>query len=158
MHAKKKVTRDFIYDGLGFPVRLPKATLRKVLGAWAPELDYAALMPAALRALARAPFHLTGNQIRFIRQTHDMTLTQFADRFGVRHPAVIKWEKTSDHSAHINWGTEKDIRLFIFERLEESSEHFLDLYEHLSQFPDETKSPGPLTVQAATPRRTPARA
>jgi hypothetical protein len=158
MAANVKTARNFVYDGLGFPIQIRKVTLRKVLGAWAPELDYASLIPAALRALARAPFHLTGDQIRFIRQTHDMTLTQFAGRFGVRHSAVIKWEKRAGLPANINWGTEKDIRLFIFEKLDESPEDFLDLYEHLNQPPDETESPGPLTLSITASRRTPARA
>ena len=83
-------------------------------------LSYAAynkLQKDVTRALAYKPLRLTGNEIHFIRQYFKMTLAEFGDRFSVSHPAVIKWEDSKDDATAMKWSVEKDIRLFILDRM-----------------------------------------
>ncbi len=60
-----------------------------------------------------------------------MTVRFFAERFSVKHPAVIKWEKTEKLLTQMAWSTEKDIRLFILDELENKSSELRDLYRAL---------------------------
>ena len=50
--------------------------------------------------------------IRHHGKTVQMTLQDFAARFGVTHPSVMKWEKQADEPTRMSWSTEKDLRLF----------------------------------------------
>ena len=61
-----------------------------------------------------------------------MTLEQFAERFDVTHPAVLKWEKTKSHATGMAWTTEKDIRLFAMKQLAPKAQEFVDVYEQLT--------------------------
>jgi hypothetical protein len=63
-----------------------------------------------------------------------MTLKEFADRFGVKHPAVVKWERSGDAPTRMAWSTEKDIRLFVYQKLGKAEE-LASLYESLAIVP-----------------------
>ncbi len=82
------VRKRFVYEGFGFPVILRNVPMVKVHGQWTPKIDYNELAVYVLFALARKPWRLTGDEMRFIRLHFEMTLTQFGDRFSVSHPAV----------------------------------------------------------------------
>ncbi len=114
---KNKIQKRFVYSGFGFPVVLLDVTMRKVRRAWTPFVDYNKLQKDVVEALAYKPVRLAGNEIHFIRSYFGMTLAQFGDRFSVSHPAVIKWENTGDEATAMKWAVEKDIRLFILDRL-----------------------------------------
>lgn len=62
-----------------------------------------------------------------------MTLREFSGRLGVRHSAIVKWENTRDYFALITWGIEKDIRLYILDRLCRSNKDFRDGYKALEE-------------------------
>lgn len=128
-----KVQKRYIDQGFGFPVMLLGWEFVKVRGQWIPKVDYNLLAHEVLRALAECPGRLTGNQVRFVRLQFEMTLKQFASRFDVSHPAVIKWEKAGDEPTPMSWTTEKDLRLFIRQQLEEPAKDFLRLYVQLSE-------------------------
>ena len=110
---KRKRQGRFLYNGFGFPVLLLDVPMVQVRGDWTPDVDYNQLARRLLLALAGSPVRLIGNEIRFIRHSLSMTLEQFAQRFGVTHPAVIKWEQTGNRSTSMTWAVEKDIRLEI---------------------------------------------
>ncbi len=103
----------FVYQGFGFPVALLHVPMVRVRGAWTPDIDFNKLSGLLLEALARKSARLTGSEVRFIRQSLAMNLEQFAQRFGVTHPAVIKWEKSGERPTAMAWAVEKDIRLEI---------------------------------------------
>jgi len=109
----RKRRNRFRYQGFGFPVILVDVPMVRVRGAWTPDVNYNRLSSRLLEVLARKPARLTGNEIRFIRHSLEMTLAQFATRFGITHPAVIKWEKTGNRPTMMTWALEKDIRLEI---------------------------------------------
>ena len=110
---QRKIANKVIDRGFGFPVILINVPMCKIDGEWVINVNYNNLTKSVLSALADSEGRLTGNQVRFIRQHFEMTLTAFSDRFGLSHPAVIKWEKAGDKPTSMTWSTEKDIRLFI---------------------------------------------
>jgi hypothetical protein len=128
---EKKKVAQFIDRGCGFPVIIENVFLIKARGRWIPHIDYNAFEKAVLYSLAQREGRLTGNQVRFIRLSLEKTLEEFALRFGVSHPAVLKWEKTGNKVTAMNWTTEKDIRLCLIKSLEASQRDFFKLYELL---------------------------
>ena len=48
---KRKKIETFIYRGLGFPIKLINAPMKKTLGEWVIDLDMNKLQIAVLRAL-----------------------------------------------------------------------------------------------------------
>ena len=131
---KKKILKEFIDYGCGFSVVLKNVPMKKFYGKWIPDIDYNALEKCVLLMLCHKPVKLTGNEIRFIRLYFEMTLQEFAKRFGVQHPTVVKWENFKNNPTSMTLGTEKDIRLFIIGHLI-GKRKIADLYNELEQKP-----------------------
>lgn len=133
---KRKNQGMCVYLGFGFPVTLINVPMMRVRGVWTPDMDFNSVSQALLGALARKPSRLTGLEIRFIRHSLSLTLEQFARRFGVTHPAVIKWERAGNRQTAMTWATEKDIRL---EALRTESRvaaaAFMEAYQELRERP-----------------------
>lgn len=144
----KKIKRDtFIYEGLGFPIRLINVPLRKVFGEWAIDINFNALQKVVLRMLATKPTHLTGLEIRFIIDYFEMSYRDFARLFGVSHVAVVKWEK---EKSRMNPSTEVYLRLYILNYLNINDKEFRNYYlkinpENIASFEKELT---PLEVDA----------
>lgn len=128
--SQTKIQKEFVDLGFGFPIQLRQVPMIKVRGVWTPQVNYEQLAQAALKALCFKPARLTGHEVRFIRLQLGMTLEEFADRFCVTHPSVIKWEKQGDEPTKMQWCTEKDIRLSLLLQTE-GEEHFVALYKKL---------------------------
>jgi len=131
MTRQSKIQKTFIDCGFGFPVKLTNVPMIKIRDSWTPDIDYARLAKGVLLALSKKLVRLTGNEVRFIRQHFEMTLENFAKRFAVSHPAVIKWERAGDEPTSMNWSTEKDLRLFILFKLNSNPKELSDLYLEL---------------------------
>ena len=138
---KKKIQKRFIDKSLGFPVLLFNAPLISARGQWALDINLNDYQEAALELLACKPTRLTGSEIRFIRTHFALTVRKFAERFSIKHPAVIKWERAYDKATRMVWSTEKDIRLFILDELNKRSTEFHKLYQKLQNELGETKTP-----------------
>lgn len=130
---KEDKVEKFVYEGFGFPVILLNVPLKKIRGIEVPDINYNALQLILLDLLSHKPFPLTGNEIRFIRQSLKMTLAEFAKHFSVTHAAVIKWEKSKDQFAKITPSTELYIRLYNLERLKVSNEKFRNTFVALDR-------------------------
>lgn len=130
---KENRVEKFIYEGFGFPVILLNVPMKKFRGVEVPDINYNTLQSILLDLLSHKPLPLTGNEIRFIRQSLKMTLVEFAKHFGVTHAAVIKWEKSRDQFAKITPSTELHIRLFNLERLKVSNEKFRNTFVALDR-------------------------
>lgn len=133
-----KIQKQYIDMGFGFPVYLLNVPMIKVRGHWTPKINYNELSDLLLTALAEKPSKLTGCELKFIRTKLEMKLADFAEKFYVTHPAVLKWEHKKDEITGMNWATEKDIRLFIFSSLSSKSE-FPKRYQQLRQEASEKK-------------------
>lgn len=133
MNTKRE--KVFIDNGFGFPVALLNVPMVEIRGIWTPDIDYIKLTNEVLKSLSVKTSRLTGDEVRFIRLTFEMTLKEFAHRFYVTHPAVINWEKEKEKPTGMNWVTEKDIRLFIFDKITKK-EDLRSIYEKLEKEPN----------------------
>lgn len=125
---KRKIQKEFTYEGFGFPILLTNVPMIKTRGEWTPDIDFNKLQQRILIALATKPFCLTGNEIRFIRKYFRKTLENFGLEFGVSHVAVIDWEVEKNNPAKMNPATEKCLRLFILDSLVKPDKKFREAY------------------------------
>ncbi len=130
-----KVQKEFVYYGYGFPVKFKNVAMVKVRDIWTPKVPYNRIAKELLRFLARKPTRLTGNEVRFIRQSYEMTLDVFGKRFDVSHVAVLKWEKSKDTATSMAWSMEKDLRLFVLVREGAKAPALASLYGELESVP-----------------------
>ena len=128
---EKKIQERYIDHGLGFSVIILHAPMVKMRGSWALHVNHNDYQKLVLTLLAQKLSKLTGSQIQFIRKYFQMTVRSFAERFAIRHSAVIKWEKTKDSSTKMSWTTEKDVRLFILDELSKKAADVHNLYKLL---------------------------
>ncbi|MBI4041956.1 MAG: hypothetical protein HY391_00615 [Deltaproteobacteria bacterium] len=136
-----KIQKRYIDYSLGFPVVLLNAPMIKVRGQWALRVNYNDYQQIVLNLLAYKPAKLTGSEVSFIRKQFQMTVRAFAERFSIKHSAVIKWEKKKDKATKMAWSTEKDIRLFILDELSRRAAELYKLYKVLKEEVQETKHP-----------------
>lgn len=132
-NMKKKIQKIYHDHGFGFPVTLLNVPMAYIRGEWIPNINQSELQLHVVEALALKPCRLTGDEIHFIRLYAKMNLKQFAERFDVSHPAVLKWEKCGNYFTEMNWSTEKDIRLFAFKMLQPKPQKFIIAYEKLTE-------------------------
>ena len=114
---KSAIRKRYTVGGFGFPVVLHNVKMVEVCGEWAPCIDYDSLTRLVVKGLGEKEGKLTGNEVAFARQYAQMSLRRFAARFGVTHQAVMKWESAGAHATNMEWSTEKDLRMFLFELL-----------------------------------------
>lgn len=128
---KTKIQNKYTYHGAGYEVILHHVPMIKIGIEWVLNLNPSIIDRLLVEAIPRQSSRLTGNQVRFIRDYTDMTLKAFADRFGVSHAAVKKWENTGDGPTNMSWSTEKDIRLFVLTHAGADAIDFQACYEAL---------------------------
>jgi len=114
MRNRKKKT--FIFEGLGFPIKLINAPMKKEFGDWYIDINMNTLMLVVLEALAHKPITLTGDELSFIRSYLEMSSTQFGKTFGVRPVAVLEWESGENK---ISPALGLCIRLYVLDHLKE---------------------------------------
>jgi DNA-binding transcriptional regulator YiaG len=122
---KNKKRETFVYEGLGFPIRLVNAPLKEVYGEWAFNFSMGVLQKVVLHMLAIKPSPITGPELRFIIDYFEMSYRDFAKIFGVSHVAVVKWEKGK---SKMNPSTEIYLRLYILNYLKVTDKEFRKLY------------------------------
>lgn len=127
---KDRKIETFIYEGLGFPVKLINVPMKKVLGEWALDINLGQFQSHILQLLVHKKQPLTSAEIRFIRKYFELTTTNFGKIFGVTHAAVLKWESGPKN---IPPTTELCLRLFVLDRLKAKNEEFGKLYHEISQ-------------------------
>ena len=101
---EKKLQKEFIYTGFGFPVHLKNVTLFKVGNLWAPRIDLEKVAKRVVRDLAKKKSAFIGNEIFFIRSFLKLSKVDFGKRLGVTHAAVATWEKKREDVAPIQKG------------------------------------------------------
>jgi len=136
-----KTQKKYIDESLGFPVILLNAPMIKVRGEWALHVNYNEYQKIVLKLLAHKSSRLAGSEIKFIRKYFAMTSRAFADRFSVKHTAVLKWEKQGDNASNMTWSTEKDLRLFVLDELDKKATTLRELYHFLQDVAHEAPDP-----------------
>ena len=146
---KKQKTETFIYEGLGFPVKLINVPMKKMCGEWVVDIDMVELQLVVLRYLVYKPARLTKDELRFIRKSLVLTTSDFGRNFGVSHAAVLQWE---NGKRRLTPSTEFCIRLCILNHLKARSQEFRNLFnvvnlEKLSK--EESKKIVPIEIDAS---------
>lgn len=129
MYRNSSNRKSFIYEGLGFPIRLINVPTRDVFGEIILDINLGKFQRNVLHSLVFKESNLTGAEVRFIRKYFEMTTTVFGKAFGVTHAAVLKWES---EQGRIPPTTELCIRLFVLDRLQAKNEEFGKLYHRIS--------------------------
>lgn len=136
---KTKIVKNYVYEGLGFPVELESAEMYFIEGDWHPKIDVQKVADNVIEKLAVQEARLTGNQVKFIRSYYSMPLREFGEKVvHETHTAVSKWEKKGDLPTNMNANTEHELRLYIIERVHEQSpgpkSKFYDIYMATKRF------------------------
>ncbi len=148
---KNRKTKTFIFEGLGFPIKLINVPMKKEFGEWYIDIDMNKLMLVVLEALAHKPIPLTGDELSFIRSYLQMTSPEFGKIFGVTHAAVLKWESGENR---VSPPLELCIRLYILDHISTKDKEFRAFYRQLSleklSKPKQSGKIHPLAVDATT--------
>jgi DNA-binding transcriptional regulator YiaG len=150
---KKKELKQFIYDGLGFPIKLKNVTLLLIDKVWCPKIDVRKLSNMVIKELPFQKERLTGNQIKFIRTYFRMSLRDFAKKVVKEsHTAVAKWEKLENKSTNMDVNIEAMLRLFVYEQVaintKKHQQGFFEKYMLLREMDFVIKTPSPLLMEA----------
>lgn len=131
-----KIIKNYIYEGLGFPVKLEEVEFVQVGDEWHPKINVLKIAEKVISELAFQEARLTGNQVKFIRSYFSMSLREFADKVvHESHMAVSKWEKKGDLPTNMNANTEHELRLYILENsLKNKTAKFYELYLKTKRF------------------------
>lgn len=128
MKTKNEKKKTFVYTGLGIPVKLVNAPMKKMAGEWVLDLDMELLQRVVLEALVHKPTLLSGKEIRYIRKYMYLSMVEFGKVFGVSHAAVSKWENSRNG---ISPALDLCIRLHIMDRFKVKDMEFRQLYRDL---------------------------
>lgn len=144
---KNTKIETFVYNGLGFPIRLVNVPMKKVFGEWAIDINFNTLQLAVLNMLARKPTPLTGGELRFIIDYLEMSTRNFAKLFGVTHAAVLKWE---NEVSKMNPSTEVYLRLYILNYLKVTDKEFRKVYLNINpeNLANSNEESSPLEIDA----------
>lgn len=135
----KRIAKEFIYHGLGFPVVLVGAPMRQIRGERVPYLDFNALEAAMALAVALKPVRLTGSEVRFLRLHLGLGMADFAALFDVTRQAAMKWEAYGAGFTRMGWSAEKDLRLHVLDRTGIAAPAFRKAFERLARPPQAPK-------------------
>lgn len=148
---EERKTKTFIFEDLGFPIKLINVPMKKEFDEWYIDIDMNRLMVVVLEALAHKPIPLTGDELRFIRSYLQMTSTEFGKVFGITHAAVLKWESGENR---VSPPLELCIRLYVLDHLSAKDAEFRAFYKQLSleklSNPAQTGKIHPLAIDATT--------
>lgn len=127
----KEIKREtFIYEGLGFPILMVNVPMKKVLGEWVMNINFAQLQRVAMLALAKKNVPLSGKEIRSIRHFLNMSTHKFAAELGVSHVAILNWES---EERKMNADTEIRLRLYVLNHLKVTDKEFRKTYNQFDR-------------------------
>jgi DNA-binding transcriptional regulator YiaG len=115
---KTKIEKNYTYNGLLFPIKIPEVEMFFYEGEWHPRINVLGLSEQIVQKLALSNNRLLGTQVKFIRSYFNMSLRDFASKIvgGLSHEAVNKWEKRGDLITNMDINVEKIIKLYICEK------------------------------------------
>jgi len=128
--SNKKTQKNYLYNGLGFPIILKQAEFKMIAGKWLLKVDVKKVSDAVIRALPVKPAGLTGAEVRFVRTYFELSKRKFAEELNVSHTAVNKWEAADQERAKIESHIEIMLRSYIKLKLNEESD-FSNFYKGL---------------------------
>lgn len=144
---KETKRETFLYEGLGFPIRMVNVPMKKIFGEWVMNINFAELQRVAMLALAKKPIALTGRELRSIRHYLHLSTHKFAEELGVTHVAILHWE---GEERKMNPDTEINLRLFLMNHLEITDREFRQTYSEFNRkkIASRSASKTPLEIDA----------
>jgi DNA-binding transcriptional regulator YiaG len=112
-----KIVKNYIYDGLGFPIELHNVEVVEFKGELQPKIDVRKVADSAMKSLVLQKSRLTGNQIKFIRKYFSMSLRDFSKIVNESHMAIKKWEDFNDEATNMDRNIEIMLRLHIYDHV-----------------------------------------
>ena len=80
-YVKKSKRREtFVYEGLGFPIKLVNVPMKKMVGEWVIDIDFNKLQLEVFYALLSNPRSLSREELKFIPWTHE-------------NPSIYGWDE-----------------------------------------------------------------
>jgi len=125
---KTEKRETFVFKGLGPPIKLVNAPMKKIAGEWVLDLDMELLQRVVLEALIHKRTLLSGNEIRYVRKYLYLSMEKFGKALGVSHAAVSKWENSRNG---ITAALDVCIRLYIMEQIKAKDVEFRQLYRDI---------------------------
>lgn len=114
---RKKIVKNYIYNGFGFPVELHNVEMVTFNGESHPKIDVRKTADLVISDLISQKSRLTGNQIKFIRSYFSMSLREFSNVVNESHMAVKKWEDFKDEPTNMDRNIEIMLRLHIYDQV-----------------------------------------
>jgi DNA-binding transcriptional regulator YiaG len=146
MSKNEKIVKNYVYDGLGFPIILENALFHKVRGEWLLKIDVEKVADLAFKLISRKPAKLTGDEIKFIRTYLGKSKPAFAELFKLSHTAVTKWENAGASHAPISPSQEIVLRLYIEDYLNVGDREFYKAYKSFESFVHNSNQEEPLKI------------
>ncbi len=144
---KAKKAKNFVYEGLGFPIIFKEVAVKELLGELVPDVNHRHLQDEAFQALLTARFKLSGAHLNFIRHYMGLKQDEFARRLGLGgHSMISKWEKKKSAATGMTSAMEAGVRMLMCEYLNESQISVKDMVAILAGGLSNPK--GPVLVAA----------
>jgi transcriptional regulator with XRE-family HTH domain len=90
---ERKIEKDYIYHGLGFPVILKEVGYHEIDGERYYEINFMEIKFTFLIFIMTYPkIEISGGMLKFIRQSLEITMEEMADRLKVAKSTISKWE------------------------------------------------------------------
>lgn len=112
---------DYIYDGLGFPIKLEKVKLVAFAKELHPLIDVKEIADMAIKSLLTQKEKFTGGQIAFIRIYFSMTQKQLAKLVSEPLQLVQAWEKLPDKPVDMSINSKTLLKKHIRQELDKGS-------------------------------------
>jgi DNA-binding XRE family transcriptional regulator len=117
------------FNGFGFPVVLVGVPVRVEFGDEILDVDFNALGNRVFAALLTKPGRLSGAEVKFLRQSLDMTQEQFAKIMKVERSLISKWEKQDLKAKGMSSHIEIFLRLKLAKMRDQNIDRDFDVIE-----------------------------
>jgi DNA-binding transcriptional regulator YiaG len=109
----KNFVNEYVYDGLGFPVKLRKVEMVVFQNELHPKIDVRKVADKAIQALLAQTEKITGNQIIFFRIYFSMSQKKLAKLVNEPLKVVKQWEEFQNKPINMDAATETVLRQHI---------------------------------------------
>lgn len=106
---RRVIANEYVYCGMGFPVTLHNVPMIKIMGEWAPDINYNEIEDYVVSLLAQQVLPLTGKTAHFLRLRMNLPVRDLAPLLGTSQQAIDAWEEMGDKTIPMSTEFEKQI-------------------------------------------------
>ncbi|MGE0632252.1 MAG: helix-turn-helix domain-containing protein [Pseudobdellovibrionaceae bacterium] len=124
--------KNYEWHGFGFPVIFEELPAVKIRGELVPDVDWKQIGEVVVAFIcSQQKVPLSGDQVKFIRNSLNMSLRNFAKFVGVTHQSLMRWEKRGDQPAQIEAHIEIVLRLKVLRELKVEVEVISEAFDQV---------------------------